>query len=130
MARILVVDDEAQIRDVLCRMMEHCGYSVDQAIHGQDAIQKLGESTYDLVISDILMPERDGLEVIMFLKREQPDVKVIAISAPGNELYLNTARGLGAVRVFSKPFRLKDLAGAVKELIPTRPDLPSDRPVL
>ena len=119
MAQILVVDDEEQIRDVLCRTMEHFGYTVDVAAHGEEAIRKLSEHPYDLVISDILMPEKDGLEVIMFLKKQQPDVKVIAISAPGNELYLDTARGLGAARVFSKPFRIHELAGAVKELLPS-----------
>ena len=115
MTQILVVDDEEQIRDVLCRTMEHFGYTVDAASHGEEAIRKLSEHSYDLVISDILMPEKDGLEVIMFLKKQQPDVKVIAIGAPAN---LDTASGLGAARVFCKPFRIHDVAGAVKELLP------------
>ncbi len=114
--RVLVVDDEPYIRRLLRRKMEQCGYDVADAVDGRDAIRQLSDSAFDLVIADIVMPERDGLEVIMFLKKEQPHVKVIAVSAPGNELYLTSAKALGAARVFSKPFELADIAGAAEEL--------------
>jgi len=114
---ILVVDDEQQVRDILRRKMEQCGYRVGEAANGKEAIDKLNADEFDLVISDIMMPERDGLEVIMHLRKTQPEVKVIAISAPGNEVFLNSAKALGAHRVFQKPFSLEEIARAVEELI-------------
>jgi len=97
--------------------MEHCGYDVEEAADGREAIRRLGENAFDLVIADVIMPERDGLAVIMFLRKEQPHVKVIAVSAPGNKLFLTSAKGLGAAPVFTKPFELADIAGAAEELL-------------
>jgi CheY-like chemotaxis protein len=116
-ACILVVDDEQQVRDVVRRKMEQSGYSVGEATNGDEAIRKLAGSRFDLVIADILMPERDGLEVIMYLREHQPEVKIIAISAPGNEVFLKSAAALGAARTFSKPFSMDALAAAVCELV-------------
>jgi CheY-like chemotaxis protein len=82
---VLIVDDEEQVRDVLRRKMEQCGFTVSEAHNGKQAIDRLGTEEVDLVISDIMMPERDGLEVIMHLKKTKPEVKVIAISAPGTK---------------------------------------------
>ena len=115
--RVLVVDDEPHVRRLLRQGMEQCGYDVAEAADGRDAIRQLGGNAFDLVIADIIMPEQDGLEVIMFLRKEQPHVKVIAVSAPGNELFLTTAKSLGAARVFPKPFELADIAGAAEELL-------------
>ena len=97
--------------------MEQSGYEVDEAADGKEAIQKLGEGPFDLVVADIIMPERDGLEVIMFLKKAHPHIKIIAISAPSNEAYLKTAKALGASRLFAKPFELAELGKAVDELL-------------
>jgi PAS domain S-box-containing protein len=82
-----------------------------------DAMCRLDYENFDLVISDIVMPERDGLEVIMFLRKQHPATNVIAISAPGNGVYLQSARGLGAHRVFRKPFELAEIANAAEELL-------------
>ncbi len=121
--RVLIVDDESHMRRLLRQKMEQCGYDVAEAVDGRDAIRQLSDSAFDLVIADIVMPERDGLEVIMFLRKEQPHVKVIAVSAPGNELYLTSAKGLGAARVFPKPFELADIASAAEELLlPSQPN--------
>jgi len=117
MSFVLIVDDEEQVRDVLRRKMEQCGFTVGEAHNGKEAIDRLGTETVDLVISDIMMPERDGLEVIMHIKKTKPEVKVIAISAPGNEVFLNSAKALGAHRVFQKPFSLEEIATAARELI-------------
>ncbi len=116
-ARILIVDDEEQIRRVLRRKLEQCGYEVDEASDGNVAIRKASEQHYDLVIADIIMPERDGLEVIMHLRRHQADVKVIAVSAPSNHLYLDSAKAFGASRTFSKPFELAEIERAVHEIL-------------
>ena len=115
--RVLVVDDEPHVRHLLRQHMEQCGYDVAEAADGQDAIRQLSDSAFDLVIADIIMPERDGSEVILFLKKEQPHVKVIAVSAHENELFLTSAKGLGAARVFPKPFELADIASAAEDLL-------------
>ncbi len=114
---ILVVDDEPQIRAVLRRKLERCGYDVCEAANGREAIRSLETVPFDLVITDILMPEKDGLDTILFLRKQQPNVKVIAISAPSNDLYLESACAFGASRAFEKPLELNDLAEAVVELL-------------
>lgn len=116
--RILIVDDEEQVRHVLRSKMEQCGYHTEEAGDGKEAIRKLGATSFDVVIADIVMPEQDGLEVIVHVKKQQPNVQVIAISAPGNQLFLDSARGLGAARAFVKPFELAEIARAVEELLP------------
>jgi CheY-like chemotaxis protein len=115
--QILVVDDESQIRDILRRKLEMSGYDVYEASNGQEAIDMLQEQRFDLVLADILMPMKDGLEVIMFLQREQPMVKSIAISAPSNRVFLQSAELLGATQVIEKPFELKEVDAIVKKLI-------------
>jgi len=116
--RILVVDDSEVVRNILRSKLEGCGYEVVEAADGQKAIQRLDEGAFDVVITDILMPEKDGLETLQHVRKTQPDAKVIAISGAGNDLYLENARGLGASRVFAKPFKLEEIADAVKELMP------------
>jgi YesN/AraC family two-component response regulator len=69
------------------------------------------------VISDILMPEKDGLEVIMYLQRENPMTKCIAISSPSNRVFLQSAQLLGATRVVEKPFTLAEIENAVRDLL-------------
>ncbi len=115
--RVLVIDDESLVRRLLRKGLEQRGYEVTEAVDGRDAIRQLGQDDFDLVIADIVMPEQDGLEVIMFLKKNQPHVKIIAVSAPSNELFLNSAKGLGANRTFQKPFEFADLAAAAEELL-------------
>lgn len=116
---ILVVDDEPQIRDILRRKLEKSGYGVCEAANGQEAIDELRRTHFDLVLADILMPEKDGLEVIMFVQREQPDVKCVAISAPSNRVFLQSAKLLGATRIIEKPFEIQEVENIVRELIGT-----------
>lgn len=114
---ILIVDDDAPIRSVLRRKLEQYQYDVCEAADGNEAIRALETTRFDLVITDIIMPEKDGIETICFLRLKQPEVKIIAISAPSNQLFLESARGLGAERVFTKPLKLAELADAVQELL-------------
>lgn len=113
---ILVVDDEPQTRAVLDEYLTVLGHDVVQATDGKAAIRHLGRTPYDLVISDILMPEQDGLEVLLFVRKHRPATRAVAISAPGNELFLKSAKGLGAWRVFQKPFTLEEIAEAIEEI--------------
>ena len=115
--RILVVDDEPEIRDLLRDSLTRAGYEVLDAPDGKQAIEMLRKQTFDVVISDILMPEKDGLEVIMYLQRESPMTKCIAISAPSNRVFLQSAQLLGATRVVEKPFSVGDIETALREVL-------------
>lgn len=117
---VLIVDDQDAIRDVLRMRLEQSGHSVCEAANGVEALRALQTIPFDLIITDILMPEMDGLEAIRRIRREQPQVPIIAISAPSNQLYLESAAGLGANRVFTKPFELAAVALAVDELLAAR----------
>ena len=123
---ILIVDDEAAVRRVLRRKLQECGYEAHEAANGHEAIEVLRLKPLDLVITDIIMPHKDGIETICFLRKQQPQVKVIAISAPGNQLFLDSARQLGAAYTFTKPFKLADLAAAIEELLSRPPSEASD----
>ena len=120
MARILIIDDEADIRTVFQRCLERMGYKVETAADGRQGLRLVATSAPDLVITDLMMPETDGLEVIRTIRKEQPDLPVIAISggmrvAPVN--FLPIAEKFGASRVFEKPVELDRLLAAVRELL-------------
>jgi len=118
--RILVIDDDDQMRVLLRQVMEWAGYEVTDARNGREAVQQYRKQPADLVITDLIMPEQEGLETIGMFKKEWPHIKLIAISGGGRigpEAYLPAARELGADRVFSKPFDVRELAEAVKELL-------------
>ena len=116
--RILVIDDEPQVRDLLRRRMEMCGHEVVEAMDGEDAIEALENEKIDVVIADILMPKKDGLEVIMYVRKEMPNVKTIAISASHNRVFLQSAKFLGASVTLEKPFRMDEIEEAVRGLLP------------
>ena len=117
---ILVIDDESQIRNLLSEMLKKAGYSVIVAEDGKEGIKLYLENSIDLVITDIIMPDKEGLEIIRELKRNYPDVKIIAMSGGGagtSEDYLSMAEKFGAQRILHKPFTMKDVLSAVSELI-------------
>ncbi len=117
---IIVVDDEAQMRLALRRMLEKEGYSVREAEDGDKAIRIHREKQADLIITDIIMPDKEGLGTILELKSEFPDVKIFAMSGGGKnspEQYLRMATGLGVDRVFLKPFNREDILSAVAETL-------------
>ena len=119
MARILVIDDEAQMREVLCQALERRGHTVDQAGDGREAMHRLAERQPDLVITDLVMPEMEGIETIQALRRKYPAIPIIAISGGGRlepENYLALAGQIGANRTFAKPFRMEEIVSAVREL--------------
>jgi len=114
--KILIVDDDEIVRRLLRNKLQSCGYEIAEAGDGREAMRRLGEEDFDVVITDVLMPEQDGLETLMYLRREHPDIRAIAITA-GDKLHLDNARGFGAAYVFAKPFKLETLESAVKELL-------------
>ncbi len=115
---ILVVDDDPYIRNMLQQLLEANDFQVQTAINGIDAIDKYRENRADLIIMDIVMPEKDGIETIMELKNDYPGVKIIAMSGSlGAKQYLETAQMLGVNCTFSKTFAPKELLEKIKELI-------------
>jgi DNA-binding NtrC family response regulator len=119
-ARILIIDDEAQIRELLGQMLTREGYDVAYARDGKEGMNACREQSIDLIITDIIMPEKDGIEMILELRHDFPALKVIAISGGGRlgpDGYLEMARKLGAHRTFFKPFNRKEILDAVQELL-------------
>jgi len=120
MARILISDDDSQVRAMLRQMLERAGYEVADARDGKEAIKLYHENPADLVITDIIMPEKEGIETIMELKRDYPNIKIFAISGGGRvgpENYLKLAEKIGALRTFTKPFDRQELLAAVKQAL-------------
>jgi two-component system, response regulator, stage 0 sporulation protein F len=115
MAAILVIDDEEIIRVLLRSALEAAGYEVTEATNGREGLDLYRKQPMDLVITDILMPELSGLDMLMELTREFLDAKVIAISgAAGERNVLDVAKLLGARQTFPKPFSIPDLLNAVR----------------
>ena len=120
MSKILIIDDEPYILLMLKKMLEKAGYEVDLASNGKEGLDLFEQHSADLVITDIIMPDKEGLEIILEMKKKRPDLKIIAISGGGRispESYLECAAHFGASRVFQKPFKQKEIVSAVNELI-------------
>lgn len=118
--RVLIVDDDEQVRIMLHRVMEWAGFEARVAENGREAMKALAREPADLVITDLIMPEQEGLETISRLKKDYPAIKIIAISGGGRigpEAYLPTAREMGADRIFTKPFNVQEIVEAVNELL-------------
>ena len=118
MKRILVIDDEELMRSFLRDLLEEEGYEVIIASDGEEGLALFETNSIDLVITDIIMPVKDGLDTILELKKKAPDLPVIAISAGGNipkERYLAVAGYMKNTRTLAKPFAGQELVSAVKE---------------
>lgn len=115
MASILIVDDDAPVRTLLRCILEEDGHQVREAPDGEVGLMLYREAPADLVITDILMPERDGMEVTLALTQEFLDARIIAITgATGNLNFLNVAKLFGARRVVRKPFTPEEIRRAVR----------------
>lgn len=123
MSRILVIEDDTLTREWLESLLTRNGYDVDSASNGQEGIDLFHLNQAELVITDIIMPEKDGIETITELKRQYPEVKVIAISggerrpAGVSRNYLHSATLLGANRAMQKPISNEDLLNAVSDML-------------
>ena len=117
---ILVVDDEPGIRELLCLMLEASGYTVMAAEDGFQAPKILAANPIQVVITDLLMPERDGLEFITEVRKSFPDVKIIAMSGGGHiarDSYLRIAKNFGAHFLLEKPFSQAGVLGAIETVL-------------
>lgn len=120
MPGILIVEDDGDLREMLKLSLQRRKYTVLEADNGKDALRRFKPHVTDLVITDLIMPEEDGLKVIMKLKEIKPAIKIIAISGGGKAgpgSYLNLAKVLGADAIFSKPFSLSELTGKIDSLL-------------
>ena len=121
MSRILVADDEEHIANLISDCLIAEGHEVVTSNNGLLAYHLFKKDKFDLLITDIVMPEMDGLELIKKIKKDWPETKIIALSAGGNflntDLYLNPAKAFGADQRLNKPFDLDELIAAIKELI-------------
>jgi two-component system chemotaxis response regulator CheY len=118
MPSVLVVDDEDQIRQLIRETLEQAGYEVEEAGNGKQGLERYRAKPADLVIMDILMPDQDGLESIMTLRREFPASRVIAITGGSDMIgilnFLDVAKMLGARRTLQKPFDMQTLLDAAQ----------------
>lgn len=114
--RILVVDDEADVRELVKDVLESNGYFVVTAENGRDAMRRLQTHPVDLVVIDLIMPEREGIETIQALRRDHPKLPILAISGSVGP-YLEAARLLGANASLNKPFSVDRLADTVAGLV-------------
>ena len=120
--RILIVDDEEDIRNFLREILENSGFEVVDAPNGFLGQKLFRQNPADLIITDILMPEKGGFEAILELHREFPEVKIFAISGGSwvsSEVYLEVAKELGAIRTFVKPVNTKELIEEISNLFQT-----------
>jgi DNA-binding response OmpR family regulator len=120
MKRILIVDDEDDFRGMLTLMLQNAGYIVSAASNGREGLKEFEKRRPDLMVTDIFMPEKEGLETIMDVKKIDPAVKIIAVSGGGrvwNMDSLPMALKLGAHAVLHKPFRQEEILTLIKGLL-------------
>lgn len=120
MAHILIIDDDDQLRSMIRLMLEGTGHTLQDAPDGKAGLALLQKQPADLIITDILMPEKDGIEIIRALKRDRPEVKIIAISGGGDTGridFLPLAQDFGADLALHKPFSQDRLLQAVAHLL-------------
>jgi len=124
MPRILVIDDEPLVRSTVVTMLNREGFSVEEASDGQAGIAMFHKNQPDVVITDIFMPNRDGIEIIRELKRSCPLTKIIAMTGGGQTRMMeitSAATFLGADHILLKPFERESLLAAVNAALGTPP---------
>ena len=120
MARILLIDDDDLLRRSLRLGLSRVGHTVVLVTNGKEAMESLSGDPPDLILTDVVMPEMDGMEVIMEVRHRFPNLPIIAMSGGGSvdsECYLNMARQLGSRKVLRKPFSMPELIDAINALL-------------
>ncbi len=138
MARILLIDDDESLRPALRLILVHFGHTVIEARDGKEGLALFAHFQPDVLITDIVMPEKEGMAVLMELRNRPSTVKVIAMSGGGRQHavdYLHMAKLLGADRVLAKPFSNETLVAAVNDVLaereahlPAKPPTPTTEP--
>jgi DNA-binding NtrC family response regulator len=120
MTKILVIDDDALVRTTLEYLLRDAGYEIATAEDGVRGMAMFRSEQPDLVITDIIMPEQEGIQTVIEMRKAKPDAKIIAISGSrriGNADFLKMARSLGAMDVLSKPFDADELLTIVENCL-------------
>ncbi len=120
MSRILVIDDDDLVRDTLVRILTRAGHDAIGAKDGRDGVKQFQLQPPDLIVTDVIMPEQDGIETVLQLRRSDATLPIIAISGGGRARamqFLETAQKLGADLVLPKPVKQQELLAAVSQLL-------------
>jgi DNA-binding NtrC family response regulator len=117
MADILIIDDDRQMRRLLTRILTGAGYTVCEAENGRVGVERFHEQHSALVITDIVMPDMEGIETIVTLRRDNAELPIIAISGGSDPVYLRAASRLGATASLEKPFHADRLLALVDGLL-------------
>lgn len=120
MADILVVDDEEMLRSALCRLLKSAGHRVTEAANGAEALAAIRSHMPQVIVTDIVMPVKEGIETILEIRKTYSNLKIIAISGGGRGgqlSYLGFAQKAGADHVMAKPFSRDDLLQAIDDMI-------------
>src|SRR5215510_4221725 len=125
MARILIIDDDPDLRAMLEQAFLAAGHEVALAANGNQGLELQCAKPASVVITDLLMPEKEGLETIVEFRKDFPKVPIITISGrPSSEFFLYMAKQLGAIRTIEKPFRPSELLAAVEQVLSAAPSDP------
>lgn len=120
MSRILVIDDDEILNDMIVQLLREAGYEAEGACDGLVGLKIFESRQYDLVVTDIVMPEREGIETILAIRKIAKSIPIIAISGGGKldpDQYLIIAKQCGANYIFTKPFRNRELLEAIKKCL-------------
>jgi CheY-like chemotaxis protein len=121
MPKILVIDDVETMRDSICQMLRASGYETVEAADGRTGLLMLEQHNPDVVVTDILMPDKEGLETIRELVKSNPQVPVIAMTGAVNHVYLDIALSFGAAGILQKPFGHDELMSVVGSALKNSP---------
>ena len=122
MASILLVEDDEQLRSMLRIVLDRAGHEVQEAGNGKEALEIYNRRPTDLIVTDIVMPDKEGLETILEFRRIYPDVKIIAMSGGGRtgaHNYLQLAKKLGADYILTKPFSNQEILDGIHTVVPS-----------
>ena len=118
MAKILIVDDSFSARRFIAHIVKKAGFEILEADNGEACLKIVKEQKPDIIILDIVMPEKEGIDTILVLKNTIPDLPIIAISGSSiNDTYLSSAKKFGAEAVLEKPFEEQVLLDTIKEIM-------------
>ena len=129
--RLLIIDDDIIMREIIKDSISEYPIIIDEAVNGIEGIRKIKENQYDVILTDIIMPEKEGLELIMEIKSVHDNLKIIATTSGGSvaaDEYLEMAIGLGADAVIAKPFSEIKLIEIINELIDKNEQISLNRP--
>ena len=116
-ARILVVDDEPELRILLSQVLENAGYDIKEASDGEEAIQLLKKEKYDLTLLDIQMPILDGIKVLKYIKDHSLGTKAIMLTGYADLKHAMEAKEYGAKDFIGKPYKIEDIIATVERVL-------------